>query len=105
MARASLIHAVLDEVADLCTRGLVNRTFTLRNRRTSIRLDDFTWRLLGEIAAREGVTVHKLCDAIDKAKPRRLSLSAALRLGVLQYYRDAATETGHIAAGHGTTQQ
>jgi hypothetical protein len=40
-------------------------------------------------------------DAIDTATPHHLSLSTALRLFVLGYYRDAATETGHIAAGHG----
>jgi hypothetical protein len=30
-----------------------------------------------------------------------LSLTAAIRLGVLQYYRDATTETGYIMVGHG----
>jgi hypothetical protein len=35
------------------------------------------------------------------AKPRRLSLTVAIRRGVPQYYRDAATEPGHITAGHG----
>lgn len=56
MARASLIHAILDKAADALTRGLIN-----------------------------------------------LSLSTALRLFVLGYYREAATEPGHIAAGHGNT--
>jgi len=102
MARASLLHAVIDKAAELCARGLINRTLYLRNRRTCAKLDELTWRSLCEIADREGVTVHKLCAAIDAAKPRHLSLSTALRLGVLQYYRDATTESGHIAAGHGT---
>jgi hypothetical protein len=30
-----------------------------------------------------------------------LFLAAAIRLRVLQYYRDATTETGHIMVGHG----
>jgi predicted DNA-binding ribbon-helix-helix protein len=57
--------------------------------------------LLLEIARRERVTVDQLCTAIAAAKSRRLSLTAAIRLGVLQYYRDAATEADHIMAGHG----
>jgi len=33
-------------------------------------------------------------------RSRALSLTVAVRLGVLQYYRDAATEKGHAEAGH-----
>jgi predicted DNA-binding ribbon-helix-helix protein len=98
MARASLIHAVIDKAAELCSRGLISRTLHLGNRRTGVRLDDLTWALLHEIAERQGVTVHKLCAAIDTVKPRRLPLSTAIRIGVLQYYRDAATESGHFDA-------
>jgi predicted DNA-binding ribbon-helix-helix protein len=101
MAAASLLHAVVDKAADALARGLVNHTVRIGTRRTSIRVDQLTWQALCEIAEREGVTVNQLCTAIAGEKPRRLSLTAAIRLGVLQYYRDAATETGHIAAGHG----
>jgi predicted DNA-binding ribbon-helix-helix protein len=103
MARASLIDALLDKAADTLSRGLVNHTFYIGKRRTSARFDELTWRLLLEVANREGVTVNQLCTAIAAAKSRRLSLTAAIRLGVLQYYRDAATEAGHILAGHGKT--
>jgi predicted DNA-binding ribbon-helix-helix protein len=66
-----------------------------------IRLDDFTWLLLGEIAAREGVTIGQLCAHIAAAKPPRLSFTAAIRLAVLQYYRDdGATDHGHLARRH-----
>ena len=50
---------------------------------------------------REGITITELCTAINTAKPRHLSLTAAIRVAVLQYYMDAATEPGHIMAGHG----
>jgi predicted DNA-binding ribbon-helix-helix protein len=58
-----------------------------------------------EIAAREGFTVNELCTAIHAEKPRALRFSDALRLGVLRYYRDAATESGHAKAGHGKRLQ
>lgn len=86
--------------ADL-SRGLVNRTLHIGKRRTSARLDEFTWSALRDIAEREGVTLNQLCTAIADVKPRGLSLSTAIRLGVLQYYREAATESGHIIAGDG----
>jgi hypothetical protein len=39
--------------------------------------------------------------AIHTAKTRHLFLTVAIRVAVLQYYMDAATEPGHIMAGHG----
>lgn len=101
MARASLMHAAFDKIADLTARGLIGRKLYLADRATCVRLDDFTWSLLRDIADREGITRHKLCAAIDNAKPPGLPLSTALRLAVLSYYRDAATERGHSLAGHG----
>ena len=54
--------------------------------------------MLGEIAAREGVTIGQLCARIAAAKPPRLSFTVAIRLAVLQYYRDGETERGRSAA-------
>ena len=72
-------------------------------RRISIRLDQPTWQALQEIAARERITVQELCTAINAEKPRGLSLTTAVRIAVLRYYRDAATESGHAKARHGKT--
>jgi predicted DNA-binding ribbon-helix-helix protein len=83
--------------------GLINGNIRIGARRTSLRLDRLTWQASYEIAARERITVHELCTAIHSEKPHALSLTAAIRLAVLQYYRDAATEAGHATAGHGTT--
>jgi predicted DNA-binding ribbon-helix-helix protein len=85
-------------VRDFAT--LMSRNVRLPTHRTSFRPDPFTWQALQEIAARENVTVHELCSAIDKVKPRGVSLTAAIRVAVLRYYMDAATETGHQTAGH-----
>ena len=47
---------------------------------------------LNEIAAREDVTVHELCAAIDKVKPHGVTLTAAIRVAVLRYFMDATTK-------------
>jgi predicted DNA-binding ribbon-helix-helix protein len=66
------------------------RNFDLADRRTSARLDAVTWEALREIAADEGVTFGQLAEAIDRRRPRGLSLTVALRCYALSYYRSAA---------------
>ncbi len=83
--------------------SLIHRNIRIGTRRTSLRLEHIAWCSLVEIAQREGITVHELCTAINAEKPRALSLATAIRRAVLQYYRDAATESGHAKAGHGKT--
>jgi predicted DNA-binding ribbon-helix-helix protein len=83
--------------------ALLSRNIRIGSRRTSFRIDPLTWRLLQEIARRERVTVHELCAAVNSQKPPALSFTAAIRVAVLRYYHDAATENGHAKAGHGKT--
>ena len=82
--------------------GPVSHNVYINGRCTSFRLDPLTWRCLHEIAQRERVTVHELCTAINKVKRRSLSFTAAVRMAVLKYYRQAATESGHAKVRHGT---
>lgn len=76
------------------------RNVNVGNRRTSIRLEQEMWSAVNELCQREGMTVHELCSMIDRARGES-SLTAALRVFVVVYYRLAATETGHSSAGHG----
>jgi predicted DNA-binding ribbon-helix-helix protein len=69
-------------------------------RRTSIRLEGEMWTAVDELCTREGMTIHELCSLIDKFRGAN-SLTAALRVFLVIYYRLAATEAGHISAGHG----
>lgn len=80
---------------------ILSRNICIGSRRTSFRIDPLTWRLLQEIAQRERVTVHELCTAINSEKSPALNFTTAVRIAVLRYYRDAATENGHAKAGHG----
>ncbi|MGE0154448.1 MAG: ribbon-helix-helix domain-containing protein [Reyranellaceae bacterium] len=80
--------------------GLVPRNVTVGGRRTSVRLEPETWNALHEIARREGVSVHDVCTIVAQRRTRS-SLTAALRVFVLGYFRAAATESGHLDVGHG----
>ena len=79
---------------------LVSRNVSLAGRRTSLRLEQPIWDGLEEICVREGRSLNDVCADVEAARPER-TLTASIRVFVLQYFRDAATEEGHAAAGHG----
>tara|TARA_R110002072_G_scaffold19040_25_gene70630 strand:+ start:22924 stop:23130 length:207 start_codon:yes stop_codon:yes gene_type:complete len=58
------------------------------------------WEALQEISLREGLSVSSLCTRVEE---RRMTsgLTAAVRVYILSYFRAAATDRGHAAAGHG----
>ena len=78
------VSRALDSVGQIA--GCPNRGLYLARGRTGIRLDGLTWDALCSIAAREGITVHRLCDQIDAEKPCALSLTVAVRCYVLSYF-------------------
>lgn len=79
---------------------LINRNVTIRGRRTSLRLEPAMWDALYEIAEREGLTIHELCTQIQSRR-QESTLTAAIRVHILIYFREAASEQGHELAGHG----
>ena len=79
---------------------LVNRNVTIGGRRTSLRLEPPMWEALQEIALREGISAHELCSEVE-ADRQESTLTAAIRVHILNYFRAAATEQGHSLAGHG----
>lgn len=91
-----------DRYAADCTRSstLINRNVTIRGRRTSLRLEPAMWDALHEIAEREGLTIHELCTLVQKQR-QESTLTAAIRVYILIYFREAATKQGHELAGHG----
>lgn len=84
--------------------NLVIRNINILGKRTSVRLEPAMWHALKDIARRENSTVHKICTAIHFSRTDETSLTAALRVFVMLYYRAAATEDGHTRAGHGDFQ-
>ncbi len=79
---------------------LVSRNITLAGHRTSVRLESDMWEALFEICRREDKTVHNICSVVDGERTAS-RLTAALRVFIMAYYRVAATEDGHLHAGHG----
>ena len=79
---------------------LINRNVFVGDRRTSLRLEPAMWDALAEICRREEITVHDLCELIDERR-RASSLTAAIRVFIVTYFRAAATEEGHASTGHG----
>jgi predicted DNA-binding ribbon-helix-helix protein len=78
------------------------RTYSnIGDRRTSLRLEPIMWDALADIARREGMSLHDVCAMVEERR-QASSLTAAIRVFVLAYFRAAATEDGHAAVGHGT---
>jgi predicted DNA-binding ribbon-helix-helix protein len=82
---------------------LVSRNVTIDGKRTSVRLEPEMWSALTEICQREKATIHKVCSSIAARKDANTSLTAAIRVFIMAYFRVAATEDGHMRAQHGET--
>lgn len=80
---------------------LISRNVTIHGRRTSMRLEPEMWAGLKEIASRERCNIHRICTIVHDRKNARSSLTAAIRVFIMAYFRAAATEEGHAKAGHG----
>ena len=84
--------------------SLISRNITVMGRRTSVRLEPEMWSALKNISKREGCTIHDLCSLIGLRKKQQTSLTAAIRVFLMLYYRASSTEEGHTKAGHGDFQ-
>jgi predicted DNA-binding ribbon-helix-helix protein len=86
-------HSALDAVkkmrrSTICNpdKWLPSHNLYLPAGRTSVRLDEFTWKILKEVAQLEGVTIHQLCGGIQQTKPAPLSFTVAIRCYLLEYF-------------------
>ncbi|HET8996477.1 MAG TPA: ribbon-helix-helix domain-containing protein [Acetobacteraceae bacterium] len=79
---------------------LVNRNVVAERGRTSIRLEPELWDALLEICHREDQDLNAIVRQVEAAGHSG-GRTSAVRVFVLGYYRSAATEAGHLAAGHG----
>jgi predicted DNA-binding ribbon-helix-helix protein len=65
-----------------------------------MRLEPELWDALVEISEREGKDLSGLVRKVE-ANEHPGGRTSAVRVFVLEYFRGAATETGHAIAGHG----
>ena len=66
---------------------IVKRSVVVAGHQTSISLEEQFWKSLKEIAKQRRTTVTDLVAEIDKSR-KGGNLSSAIRLFVLQHYRD-----------------
>ena len=74
---------------------LRNRNVSVAGHRTSVRLEPAMWLALDEIAGVEGCTIHDLCGRVARSRSAS-SLTAGLRVFLLEYYRRLAIDAGRI---------
>ena len=70
---------------------VVKRSIVLAGHKTSVSLEDEFWTGLKEIASKRLMTLSALVDSID-AHRQQGNLSSALRLFVLDFYRNQIPE-------------
>ena len=80
---------------------LINRNVVAERGRTSMRLEPELWEALLEICGREGQDMSSLVRKVEQVGHAG-GRTSAVRVFVLSYFREAATEAGHASAGHGT---
>lgn len=90
------------EYIDQPNSTLISKNITIRGHRTSVRLEPEMWDALRDIAHREQTTIHNICSLIALRKMDETSLTAAIRVFLMLYYRAASTSAGHNRAGHGS---
>jgi predicted DNA-binding ribbon-helix-helix protein len=79
---------------------LINRNVVAERGRTSMRLEPELWEALLEICEREGLDMSALVRKIEQSGHAG-GRTSAVRVFVLSYFRDAASDPGHLSAGHG----
>jgi len=100
--RTTLLEINQEQVQETVQRSsLLSKNITVRGHRTSIRLEPEMWNAIKDIALREGTTIHSICSLISIRKAADTSLTAAIRVFLMLYYRAATTQEGHLRAGHG----
>ena len=77
--------------------SLVIRNVVVGGHRTSVRLEPVMWDALHDIARRRRVTIHDLVTAIDRERTAS-SLTAAIRVYLVDFYRAAALSARQSAA-------
>jgi predicted DNA-binding ribbon-helix-helix protein len=83
---------------------LVTRNVTVAGHRTSIRLEPAMWDALTRVCERERQTMNELVTGIARSR-NQSTLTAAIRVFLLTYYQQAATDEGHRLAGHGRAKR
>ena len=72
-------------------QGQESRNIVVNGQRTSMRLEVEFWEALDAICAHQGMTVNQVCTLVGR-KRGTASLTAAIRVYVITYFRNAAVQ-------------
>jgi predicted DNA-binding ribbon-helix-helix protein len=72
----------VSEAAEAVSQTIRKRSVEIAGHRTSLSLEEAFWRTLKRLAAKDGVSLNKLIEKIDRA--REGNLSSAVRVYVLE---------------------
>jgi predicted DNA-binding ribbon-helix-helix protein len=78
---------------------VVKRSIVIAGHKTSVSLEDAFWQGLKEIADERSMTLSDLVSSIDTDR-RHGNLSSAIRLFVLDHYRNSNVAAGTPAVAH-----
>jgi predicted DNA-binding ribbon-helix-helix protein len=76
---------------------LAIRNVVVAGHRTSVRLEPLMWDALREITGMRGVSLNQLITEIDRTREAS-SLTAAIRVYIVDFYRAAALTGEHAPA-------
>jgi predicted DNA-binding ribbon-helix-helix protein len=77
--------------------SLVIHNIVVGGHRTSVRLEPVMWDALQDIAQQLGLSTHELVTGIDRERSAS-SLTAAIRVYIVDFYRAAALSAGQAQA-------
>ena len=77
--------------------SLVIHNVVVAGRRTSVRLEPVMWEALQEIVRQQETNINQLVSEIDRRR-NSSSLTAAIRVYIVDFYRSAAAGQGDRAA-------
>ncbi|WP_424833729.1 ribbon-helix-helix domain-containing protein [Ruegeria sp.] len=66
----------------------VKRSLTLKGHRTSVSLEDEFWQAFRDIAREKDIPINVLAADIDVARDPETGLASAIRVYILNWYRD-----------------
>ena len=70
------------------------RSLTLRGHRTSVSLEAEFWQAFRDLALIRAQSLNQLAAEIDESRPPDQGLASAIRVFVLNHYRDSAASAG-----------
>ena len=74
----------------------VNKVITLYDKKTSMRLTFFEWKILDSICRAEKLKRKSILELIDKNRDTKIGLTAAVRLFTLLYLYNFGNKTNSV---------